>query len=222
MKALIVEDDKDTVNFLSDKLEEEGFSCDCTAVGEEGLRMISKRPYDIAAIDIKLDGRMSGIDLIKSARGKGVKTPIIVLSALSEPCEKIAGLNAGADDYIGKPFAINEFMARVYAQIRRTSYAQGYNVLTVKDLTLCHETHEVKRGGRRIALTAGEYSLLELLMRNTGRTVTTRMILHSVWELDFAPSKIVETRICALRKKLCANDEPNMISTIRGFGYVLQ
>lgn len=222
MKALIVEDDKETTDFLSKNLAEDGFSCDCTAVGEEGLQMISKRHYDIAAIDIKLNGNMSGIDLIKSARDKGVKTPIIVLSALSEPCEKIAGLNAGADDYIGKPFAISEFMARVSAQIRRTAYAQSYGVLTVNDLTLCQETHEVKRGGRRITLTAGEYALLELLMRNTGRTITARMILQSIWDMDYAPSKVVEMRICSLRKKLCANGEPNMITTIRGFGYVLQ
>ena len=200
MRALIVEDDKETVDFVSAGLAEKDFACDPAASGEDGLRKISAHPYDIAIIDITLAGSMSGLDLIRTARKRGVKTPIIVLSAMNTPADKIDGLNCGADDYLGKPFARNELVARVSAHIRRTSYAQSYDVLKVKDLTLCMETHEVKRGARQINLTTGEYALM-----------------------DYVPSsKIVETRICSLRKKLCAAGEPNIIFTMRGFGYVLR
>ena len=223
MRALIVEDDKETVDFVSTGLAEKGFACDSAASGEDGLRKISAHPYDIAIIDITLAGSMSGLDLIKTARKRGVTTPIIVLSALNTAADKIDGLNCGADDYLGKPFARNELVARVTAHIRRTSYAQNYDVLRVKDLSLCMETHEVKRGDRCINLTTGEFALLELLMRNARRTIPARMILQSVWNMDYVPSsKIVETRICSLRKKLCANGEQNVIFTARGFGYVLR
>jgi len=223
MRVLLVEDDKNTAIFVANALVKNGFACDQTASGEDGLQHIATIPYDIAIVDITLAGSMSGLDLIKTARRRGIKTPIIVLSALSEPCEKIAGLNCGADDYLGKPFSISELLARVLAQVRRSSYAHGYGVLRARDLTLCRETREVRRGGRHIDLTTGEYALLELMMRNKGRIVTPQMILQSVWGMDYVPSsKIVETRMCAIRKKLCADGEPEMITTIRGFGYVLR
>ena len=223
MRALIVEDDNASVHFESRILATIGFTCDRAASGEDGLRKITTFPYDIAMVDIKLIGSMSGLDLIKAARKQGVKTPIIVLSAMNEAHERTSGLKCGADDYMGKPFAGYELAARVEALVRRASYAQSYEVLRANDLTLCRETHEVKRGDRLVNLTAGEYTLLELLMRNKGRTVTTKMILRSVWGTDYIPSsKIVETRICSIRKKLCANGEPDIITTVRGFGYVLR
>lgn len=223
MRALIVEDDKNTANFVASALAKKGFACDRAASGEDGLQHIAANPYDTAIVDITLAGSMSGLDLIKTARRRGVKTPIIVLSAMNEPYERTEGLNSGADDYLGKPFSISELLARVLAQVRRSSYAHGYGVLRARNLTLCRETHEVRRGGRLLDLTTGEYALLELLMRNKGRTVTPQMILQSVWGMDYVPSsKIVETRICAIRKKLCADGEPDMIATVRGFGYVLR
>ena len=223
MRVLIIEDDKETVDFVSRELAAKGFACDHTASGEEGLWKITENSYDVAIVDITLADKMSGLDLIKTARAKGVKTPIIVLSAQNEPFEKTLGLNCGADDYLGKPFAVSELIARVSAQMRRTSYVHGYEVLRVKDLTLCLKTHEARRGERKISLTTGEYLMLELLMRNAGQPVTPRLILQSVWGMDnLPPSKIVETRICAVRKKLCAGGEPNMITAIRGFGYVLK
>ena len=121
MRALIVEDDKETVDFVSAGLAEKGFACDPAASGEDGLRKMSAHPYDIAIVDITLEGTMSGLDLIRTARKRGVKTPIIVLSAMNTPADKIDGLNCGADDYLGKPFARNELVARVSAHIRRTS-----------------------------------------------------------------------------------------------------
>ena len=224
MRVLIVEDDKETLLFIAKTLAKNGFACDHAESGEDGLLKITTTPYDTAIVDITLVGSMSGLDLIKAARKKNVKTPIIVLSAMNEPYERTNGINCGADDYLGKPFAISELLARVMAQVRRSSYAQGYGaILRAKDLTLCRETHEVRRGGRPVDLTTGEYVLLELLMRNKGRTITPQMILQSVWGMDYVPSsKIVETRICAIRKKLCANGEPDMITTVRGFGYVLR
>ena len=223
MRVLIVEDDNLSVHVMAEIIATGGFEYDRAATGEVGLRKITSHPYDAAIVDIKLIGKMSGLDLIKTARGKGVKTPIIVLSAMNRPHDRISGLNCGADDYLGKPFSSSELLARVVALVRRTAYSQSYGDMRMNDLTLNKETHEVKRGDRQVNLTAGEYSLLQLLMRNAGRTVTPRMVLQSVWGMDYVPSsKIVEARICSLRKKLCAGGEPDMITTIRGFGYVLR
>lgn len=223
MKALIVEDDRETANFVSLGLANKGFDCEQTSSGETGLRLVSERQYDIAIVDITLKDRISGLDLVRSARRKGVKTPIIVLSAMNLAADKIAGLNCGADDYLGKPFARDELVARVMAHVRRTGYTRAESVLRAQDITLRPETHDVHRGSRQIILTSGECALLELLMRNAGKTVSARRILRDLWGFDYVPtSKVVETRIFSLRKKLCANGEPNVIFTERGFGYVLR
>lgn len=223
MKALIVEDDMETANFVSSGLIDRGFDCDCVSSGTEGLRLISERHYEIAIIDVALDSGFSGLDLIKAARQRGIIIPMIVMSAFNHASDKIAGLNCGADDYIGKPFARDELFARVGAQIRRSGRARAAKVLKVHDITLNPETREVWRGLHPISLTHGEYALLELLMQNASRTTSIRTILRNVWNMDYVPSsKVVETRVCSLRKKLCANGEKNCIFTARGFGYVLK
>ena len=223
MKALIVEDDREEASFVSTSLAAKGFRCRRVASGEAGLQELTANSFDIAIIDVVLGGGMSGIELIKQIRKMNINTPVIVLSGRNLPADKIEGLNCGADDYVGKPFARDELLARVDAVLRRSSGAKNDRTLRVKDLSICTDTHEVRRGGRPVELTTGEYELLEFLMKNTGRTLSTKVILQRVWNVDsLPPSKIVESRICSLRRKLSPNGEPDMISTIRGFGYVLK
>ena len=223
MKALIVEDDREEASFVSTSLAAKGFRCRRVASGEVGLQEISANSFDIAIIDVVLGSGMSGIKLIKTMRERKINTPVIVLSGRNLPTDKIEGLNCGADDYVGKPFARDELLARVDAVLRRSSGAKSDRTLHVKDLSICTTTREVRRGGTLVELTTGEYDLLEFLMTNTGRTLSTKVILQRVWNVDsLPPSKIVESRICSLRRKLSPNGEPDMISTIRGFGYVLK
>ena len=223
MKALIVEDDREEASFVSASLAAKGFRCRRVASGEAGLQELTANLFDIAIIDVVLGDGISGIELIKQMRNRKISTPVIVLSGRTLPSNKIEGLNCGADDYVGKPFARDELLARVDAVLRRSSGAKNDRTLRVKDLSICTDTHEVRRGGRPIELTTGEYELLEFLMKNTGRTLSTKVILQRVWNVDsLPPSKIVESRICSLRRKLSQNGEPDMISTIRGFGYVLK
>lgn len=223
MKALIVEDDRVEASFVSASLAAKGFRCRRVASGEAGLQELTANSFDIAIIDVVLGGGMSGIELIKQIRKMNINTPVIVLSGRNLPSNKIEGLNCGADDYVGKPFARDELLARVDAVLRRSSGAKSGRTLRVNDLSICTDTHEVRRGGRPVELSTGEYELLEFLMTNTGRTLSTKVILQRVWNVDsLPPSKIVESRICSLRRKLSQNGEPDMISTIRGFGYVLK
>ena len=223
MKALIVEDDKVEASFVSESLAAKGFQCKRVANGEAGLLELYANSFDIAIIDVVLGDGISGIELIKQMRNRKISTPVIVLSGRSLPADKIEGLNCGADDYVGKPFARDELLARVDAVLRRSSGEKSERTLRVKDLSVCTDTHEVRRGGRPVELTTGEYGLLEFLMKNAGRTLSTKVILQRVWNVDsLPPSKIVESRICSLRRKLSQNGEPDMISTIRGFGYVLK
>ena len=223
MKALIVEDDREEASFVSTSLAAKGFRCRRVASGEAGLQELTANSFDIAIIDVVLGDGMSGIELITQMRKRKINTPVIVLSGRNLPADKIEGLNCGADDYVGKPFARDELLARVDAVLRRSSGAKSERTLRVKDLSVCTDTHEVRRGGRPVELTTGEYELLEFLMKNTGRTLSTKVILQRVWNVDsLPPSKIVESRICSLRRKLSQNGEPDMISTIRGFGYVLK
>ena len=183
----------------------------------------SPMPRPVLVIAVVLGGGMSGIELIKQIRKMNINTPVIVLSGRNLPSNKIEGLNCGADDYVGKPFARDELLARVDAVLRRSSGAKSDRTLRVKDLSICTTTREVRRGGTLVELTTGEYELLEFLTTNTGRTLSTKVILQRVWNVDsLPPSKIVESRICSLRRKLSPNGEPDMISTIRGFGYVLK
>ena len=223
MKALIVEDDRVEACFVSASLEQNGFCCRHVSSAEAGLQELSANSFDIAIVDVVLGGGMSGIELIRQIRRRKISTPVIVLSGRNRPSDKIEGLNCGADDYVGKPFARDELLARVDAVLRRSSGMKRDRTLRVKDLTICTDTHEVRRGGRLVELTTGEYELLEFLATNTGRTLSTKMILQRVWNVDsLPPSKIVESRICSLRRKLSQNGEPDMISTTRGFGYVLK
>ena len=221
-KALIIEDDKQTAKFVAQGLRPEGFGVTIAHNGRDGLNRIETNRYDVAIVDIKLPD-ISGFELIRIIRDRNVGTPIIVLSSMNTPADKIAGLNCGADDYLGKPFARDELLARISALLRRTTEACDSNVLRFRNLELRTSTREVRRGGRAVVLTSGEYDLLALLMKNAGKTLSFSRIVTSTWGSDYMPSSaVVETRVYSLRKKLCANGEPNIIFTVRGFGYVLR
>ena len=223
MKALIVEDDREEANFVCTSLESNGFRCRRVASGDAGLRELSTNSFAIAIVDVVLGKGISGLELIRQIREKEIDTPVIVLSGMNLPKDKIEGLNCGADDYVGKPFARDELLARVDAVLRRCSGMKKERMLHVRDLSICTDTHEVRRGGRLIVLTPGEYKLLEYLATNTGRMLSARMLLQKIWNVNGLPhSKIVEARMCSLRRKLSPNGEPDMIRTTWGFGYVLK
>lgn len=222
MRILIVEDDARTAAFVSKGLRQEGFAVDHAAEGEAGLLMALHEPYDAAVIDIMLPG-MDGLTLIDSMRRKGRQLPVLVLSARSSVDDRIKGLQAGGDDYLVKPFAFSELVARLQALIRRaTRTAEPVNLI-VADLTVDLVRHKVIRQGREIDLQPKEFALLEYLMRNAGRVVSKTMIMEHVWDYNFDPrTTVVESRVCRLRDKVDRPFGGNLIHTIRGVGYVLE
>lgn len=221
-KALLIEDDSETISFVTCGLEAHGYACVAATCGIEGLQKIAAERFDVAVIDIKLPD-LSGFELIRLIRDRKIDTPIIVLSSMNTPADKIAGLNCGADDYLGKPFARDELIARIAALLRRANGVRDRGTLQIGDLFLSTDTREVRRGARKIELSSGEFDLLEFMMRHAGKTLSSARIVAQIWGSDYLPSSaVVETRVYALRRKLCAEGEPNMIFTVRGFGYVLR
>ena len=222
MRILLVEDDKKIAAFIVKGLRAAGYAVDHSAEGEEGLRMALAAPYDAAIIDIMLPG-LDGLSLIEKMRHKRVNTPVIILSARSSVDDRVKGLQAGGDDYLTKPFAFSELLARLQALIRRASGASEPTRLAVGDLSLNLLTREVTRGGKKIDLQPLEFSLLEYLMRNAGRVVSRTMIMEHVWDYNFDPqTNVVEARICRLRDRIDREFEHKLIQTIRGVGYVLK
>lgn len=220
--ALLIEDDGETVDFVVRGLSDKGYVCTSADNGADGLQLIATGRFDVAIVDIKLPD-ISGFELIRLIRDRQIDTPIIVLSSMNTPADKIAGLNCGADDYLGKPFARDELLARIAAILRRAGGISNRSTLQIGDLVLRADTHEVRRGTRKIELSSGEYELLEFMMKRAGTILSSSQIVDQVWGTDYLPSSaVVETRIYALRKKLCAEGETDMIFTIRGFGYVLR
>jgi DNA-binding response OmpR family regulator len=178
-------------------------------------------PYDLIVLDLMLP-QVDGFAILKAARQRRIATPVLVLTARDSVADKVRGLDLGADDYLTKPFAFDEFLARVRALLRRGAGAVG-PVLRVGDLTLDPSTREVRRGARRIGLTAREHALLEYFLRNTGRVLTRPMLAEHVWGLDFDPeSNIVDVYVGYLRRKIDAAGEPRLLHTVRGAGYVLR
>lgn len=222
MRILVVEDDLKIASFIMKGLKAAGYAVDHAADGETGLDRALTEPYDTAIIDIMLPQR-DGLSLIERMRKEKIQTPVIILSARGSIDDKVKGLQTGGDDYITKPFAFSELLARVQALIRRTSGLSEPTRLTVGDLSLNLLTREVTRGGRRIELQPIEFSLLEYLMRSAGRVVSKTMIMEHVWNYNFDPqTNVVEARICRLRDKIDRDFETKLIQTIRGVGYVLK
>jgi two-component system OmpR family response regulator len=222
MRILLVEDDLKIASFILKGLKAAGFAVDHAPDGEEGLGMALIEPYDTAIIDIMLP-KLDGLTLIETMRYRNINTPVIILSAKRSIDDRIKGLQTGSDDYLTKPFAFSELLARVQALIRRASGASEPTSLTVADLTMNLLTREVMRGGTKIELQPLEFSLLEYLMRNAGRVVSKTMIMEHVWNYNFDPqTNVVEARISRLRDKIDKEFGVKLIYTIRGAGYVLK
>ena len=222
MRVLVVEDDKKIASFVVNGLKQSGFAVDHCADGEEGLLFARSHPYDAAVIDIMLP-KLDGLALVQHMRRELRRTPVILLSAKASVDDRVRGLQAGGDDYLTKPFAFSELLARVQALIRRASNAAEPTRLAVADLTLDLLTREVTRGGQAIELQAREFSLLEYLMRHAGRVVTKTMILEHVWDYSFDPqTNVVDVLVCRLRHKVDKDFPRKLIHTLRGVGYVLK
>jgi two-component system OmpR family response regulator len=222
MRILLVEDDRKIASFVIKGLKAEGFAVDHENNGEDGLHMALTEPYDAAIIDIMLP-KMDGLSLIENIRREKLKTPIIILSAKGEVDDRVKGLHTGADDYLTKPFAFSELLARLQALIRRSSDAAEPTKLTYADISMNLITREVVRSGKKIDLQPLEFSLLEYLLRNAGRVISKTMIMEHVWDYYFDPqTNVVESRIYKLREKIDKEFSPRLIHTVRGVGYVLK
>ena len=221
MKALIVEDNMKQACYVETGLRRAGFTCEITTHGHTALELLSKSAYDIIILDIMMPD-ISGLEVMRRAHETGLRTPIIILSALGETADRIAGLRAGADDYLSKPFALDELEARVQAVIRRASPTLREETLSYKDVTINLRRREVRRGSRDIILTDLEFRLLEYFLRNPERRLPSRLILEQVWNFEGTMTNVVEARIYALNKKLCENGESRLIRNARGLGYELR
>jgi two-component system, OmpR family, response regulator len=221
MRILVIEDDPTVGQYVKRGLEEHRCAVDLTTDGEEGERRASSEAYDLIVLDMRLPGK-SGIEVLHSLRAKGFERPVLVLTAQDAVDAKVATLRAGADDYVTKPFAFEELLARVEALARRPR-ALASPVLQVADLAIDQATREVRRGGELIELTPKEYTVLEYLARHAGRVMSRTLITEYAWGYHFDPgTNIVDVVINHLRKKVDARHARKLISTVRGVGYVLK
>jgi two-component system OmpR family response regulator len=220
MRILVVEDDAKIASFVVNGLKQSGFAVDRCGDGEQGHLLASTTSYDAAIVDVMLP-KKDGLSLVQALRKEGVRVPVIILSAKATVDDRIKGLQAGGDDYVTKPFAFSELLARVQALIRRATNISEPTRLAVGDLTLDLLNREVSRGGERIDLQAREFALLEYLMRHAGRVVTKTMIMEHIWDYSFDPqTNVVDVLVCRLRNKI--DREKELLHTIRGVGYVLK
>lgn len=222
MRALLVEDDDTIAAFVERGLREAGFAVDRFADGESGLEAAVDQPYDVAVVDVMLPKR-DGLSLIDELRKRGVSTPVLILSARRSVDDRVKGLQAGGDDYLTKPFAFAELLARVQALVRRASRAPEPTTLTVDDLVLDLLSRRVTRGEVVIELRPREFALLEYLLRNVGKVVSKTMILSHVWDYNFDPqTNIVDVLVSRLREKIDRRFEKKLLHTVRGVGYVIR
>ncbi|MGA1826233.1 MAG: response regulator transcription factor [bacterium] len=221
MRVLVVEDEIKIASFISMGLKEKSYAVDVAYNGEDGLLLAQTNPYDVIVLDIMLP-KIDGISICRTLRSEKKDVPILMLTAKDEVTDKIRGLDSGADDYLTKPFSLEEFLARVRALGRRKQTGKT-TLLKVADLELDQITHKVTRAGKLIELTSTEYSLLEYMMLHAHQVVTRTMILEHVWDLDSDPfTNIITVYINYLRKKIDAEFEKKLIHSIRGTGYILK
>ena len=220
MRILVVEDDKKIASFVVNGLKQSGYAVDHCADGEEALISAQSVTYDAAIVDVMLP-KLDGLSLVQQLRGKGVRTPVLILSAKASVDDRVRGLQAGGDDYLTKPFAFSELLARIQALVRRATQTSEPTRLTVGDLTMDLLSREVTRGGETIDLQPREFALLEYMMRHANRPVTKTMILEHIFDYSFDPqTNVVDVLVHRLRGKL--DKDKAMIHTIRGVGYVLR
>ncbi len=221
MRLLIVEDEKKVAGFIKKGLEEETYAVDVAYDGEEGFHLAGVNQYDMIILDLMLP-KMDGLEVLTRLRDKKVNTPILLLTAKDAVEDKVAGLNRGADDYLTKPFAFSELLARVRSLLRR-GQTETKTELKVGDLNLDLVSHKVKRNGGEIELTGKEYSLLEYFMRNEGRVLTRTMIAEHVWDYNFDTfTNVIDVYVNHLRKKIDKKYPAKLLHTLRGIGYVMR
>ena len=221
MRVLVVEDDKKTGAFIAKALRAESFAVDVIRDGDEALAAVEHTPFDAVVLDIMLIGR-DGLSVLKQMRGQKNDTPVLLLSARGQVNERVEGLNAGADDYLAKPFALDELIARVRALSRRGGDTKAL-VLRVGDLSLDTISRTAERAGKKIELTTREYRLLEFLMRSAGRVCSRMMLLEKVWDYHFDPgSNLIDVYVGKLREKIDGGFDVKLFHTVRGEGYVIK
>ena len=221
MRLLVVEDEKKVASFIKQGLEEEGYAVDVALDGEEGLGMALDQVHDLIILDISLP-KMDGLQVLKKLRHQKVNTPVLLLTVRATIEDKVLGLDAGADDYLTKPFAFQELVARVRALLRRRAEAEPA-LLQIGELILDPARRIVSRSGEKIDLTSKEFALLEYFMRNPGRVLTRTMIIEHVWNYDFdTMTNIIDVYVNYLRKKIDSGPGAKLIHTVRGVGYVLK
>lgn len=221
MRVLVVEDEKKMASFIRKALQAEGLAVDVLHDGNHVAVSAASTAFDVIILDIMLPGR-DGLSVLRQLREQSIRTPVLLLTARGQPNERVEGLNAGADDYLPKPFVLAELIARVRALGRRNSYSQPVQ-LRVADFTVDTVTRSVKRGERSIELTPREYRLLEFLLRSPGRVCSRMAIVENVWDYDFDPgTNLVDVYIRRLREKIDADFEAKLLHTVRGVGYVLK
>ena len=219
MRILVVEDDNETRNWIARGLTEQGYRVTAAEDGHEALYQATEGDFDALVIDRMLP-KLDGLALVRALRAAAVRTPVLMLTALAETPQRVEGLNAGADDYLGKPFAFTELVARLQALARRPPLTVQSTMLETDDLRMDLARREVSRGGQVLDLTPTEFRLLECLLRNAGKVVTRTMLLEQVWHFHFDPrTSVVETHMSRLRTKLDRGYEDELIETVRGVGY---
>jgi two-component system, OmpR family, response regulator len=222
MRVLVVEDDHKIASFIVNGLKQAGFAVDHAGDGQEGLNLSVTEPYDVAVIDIMLP-KLDGLSLIEQLRKQGINIPVIILSAKRSVDDRVKGLQRGSDDYLIKPFAFSELLARLQALIRRASNVTEPTRLNVGDLSLDLLSREVVRAGRKIDLQPREFALLEFFMRYPGRILSKNTIMEHVWGYNFDPqTSVVDVLVCRLRNKLDRDFQEKIIHTHRGLGYALK
>jgi heavy metal response regulator len=221
MRLLVVEDEKKVSSFIKKGLEEEGYAVDVANDGEEGLYLAFERVHDLIILDIQIP-KMDGLQVLQALRKEKVTTPVLLLTVRATIEDKVMGLDSGADDYLTKPFAFQELVARVRALLRRRPEAEPA-VLQVADLSLDPARRIVLKGDEKIELSPREFSLLDYFMRNPGRVLTRTMITEHVWDYDFdTNTNVIDVYVNYLRKKIDSGERPKLIHTVRGVGYVLK
>ncbi|HWK88195.1 MAG TPA: response regulator transcription factor [Xanthobacteraceae bacterium] len=222
MRLLVVEDDRDAAGYLRKAFREAGHICEVAGDGEEGLALALDGEFDVLVIDRMLPKR-DGLSLISEVRKRGVLTPVLILSALGQVDDRVTGLRAGGDDYLAKPYAFSELLARIESLARRVAPQSADTVYRVGDLELDRLSHTVTRGGKEIPLQPREFRLLEYLMRHAGHVVTRTMLLENVWDYHFDPqTNVIDVHVSRLRSKIDKGHDRQLLHTVRGTGYMIR
>ena len=222
MRCLVIEDEADTARYICNGLEEAGHTATVVRDGLNGLDLATNERWDIIILDRMLPGGIDGLSIIATLRNLGKTTPVLILSALASLDERVRGLRGGGDDYLTKPFAFSELLARIEVLLRRSNAAEDRRELSIADLRLDLRTRRAERGGQPIALQPREFRLLEYLVRQQGQVVTRTMLLEAVWDYYFDPqTNVIDVQISRLRRKIDRDFTPQLLHTVRGIGYCL-